>query len=608
MPTLVYRKPGQQDFATVTLHKSMTSIGSGLENDVRIRDPEIEESHAVLHFDGSTFTLKAVSRKAPVLINGKTTKKKTLEHGDEIRLGHTLLTFNLLTPPQPQRSETPERGPARDGRQAMEQLRRLVAFSEQLLQRNDLGDVLEALMDHIIEITRAEKGMLILVEQGEQLAVKVARNLHRENVQNALAQVSDSIITKVLRSRRPLIVSDALQDDEFNASQSVINLSLCSVMCVPLLDKGALMGVLYVGNSNVANLFTQEHLELLTIFAAQASLLIANALLLNALRLDNQLLNRRLADLRFGEIIGACDAMREIFRKIERVAATPVSILIQGETGTGKELIARELHNRSERASGPFITINCGAIPENLLESELFGHVKGAFTGAIANKPGRFHQAHKGTIFLDELGEMPLNLQVKLLRVLQERVVTRVGDTRPESIDIRVVAATNKRLDEEVRDGRFREDLFYRLNVVTLHLPPLRERDDDIVLIGNYLLKRFCEEFHVGAKTFSPEAAIAMKKYAWPGNIRQLENRIKKAVILSDRALLTPADLDLQPEDLEEVMNLNDARERFQRRYVHEILARNNGNRTKTARDLGVDPRTIFRYLEREKESGEPEL
>jgi transcriptional regulator with PAS, ATPase and Fis domain len=329
---------------------------------------------------------------------------------------------------------------------------------------------------------------------------------------------------------------------------------------------------------------------------------VANAVLVNDLKLESADLNRQLAEMRFGQIIGACDAMRDIYRKVERVAATDVSVLIQGETGTGKELIAREVHNRSERVRKPFITINCGAIPENLLESELFGHVRGAFTGATATKPGKFHLADGGTVFLDELGEMPLNLQVKLLRVLQERMVTKVGDTRSEAVDIRVVAATNKNLAEEVREGRFREDLFYRLNVVTLHLPALRERGDDITLIASYLLSRYCADFNVASKPLSRDCQIAMKKYAWPGNIRQLENRLKKAVILSDGAVLEAHDLDLQPEDLVDIMTLSDAKESFQRRYINEVLDRNNGNRTKTARDLGVDPRTIFRHLEKEAE------
>jgi transcriptional regulator with PAS, ATPase and Fis domain len=324
-------------------------------------------------------------------------------------------------------------------------------------------------------------------------------------------------------------------------------------------------------------------------------------MLLSTLRADNKKLAEELSDKRFGEIIGSCPSMMEVFRKLQKVATTDISVLITGETGTGKELIARELHRRSHRADGPFVTINCGAIPENLIESELFGHVKGAFTGAIQTRPGKFQVADKGTLFLDEIGELPLNLQVKLLRVLQERLVFRVGDSRGEKVDIRIVAATNRNLEEEIRCGRFREDLFYRLNVVNLWLPPLRERGDDVVIIARALLTKFADELKSPVKGFAPNALIGVKRYPWPGNVRQLENRLKKALVLCDRNLLSVEDLELPTEELSPVLPLERAKEEFQRRYVLEVLERNNGNRTQTARDLGVDPRTIFRYLEREQ-------
>jgi transcriptional regulator with PAS, ATPase and Fis domain len=291
--------------------------------------------------------------------------------------------------------------------------------------------------------------------------------------------------------------------------------------------------------------------------------------------------------------------MKDVYRKIDKVCATDISVLITGETGTGKELIAREIHKRSPRAKGAFVTINCGAIPENLLESELFGHVRGAFTGAVNTRMGRFQAAHGGTIFLDEIGEMPPQLQVKILRALQEKQVTKVGENRADNVDIRVVAATNKVLEEEIKKGTFREDLYYRLNVVTLKLPPLRERGEDIGVIAKYFLARYAREFNSRARGFTPTATVAMKKYGWPGNVRELENRIKKAVVLADKALVGADDMDLRPENLEPIMPLAQAKEEFQKRYINEVLDRNSGNRTKTAKDLGVDPRTVFRHLEK---------
>jgi transcriptional regulator with PAS, ATPase and Fis domain len=343
---------------------------------------------------------------------------------------------------------------------------------------------------------------------------------------------------------------------------------------------------MYVGNDRVKGLFERSQLDLLSIFAGQASLILQNAMLLHALRADKEKLSNELKDKRFGEIIGVCGSMMEVFRKLQKVATTDISVLITGETGTGKELIAREVHRRSNRANGPFVVINCGAIPENLIESELFGHVKGAFTGAVASRPGKFQVADKGTLFLDEIGELPLNLQVKLLRALQERVVYRVGDSKPEKVDIRVVAATNRVLEEEIRAGRFREDLYYRLNVVNLFLPPLRERGDDVLIIAKALLSKYADELHSQVQGFTPQALAAVKKNAWPGNIRQLENRIKKGLVLCDKKLLDVEDLDLGAASEAPILPLEKAKEDFQRRYVLEVLERNNGNRTQTARDL----------------------
>jgi transcriptional regulator with PAS, ATPase and Fis domain len=247
------------------------------------------------------------------------------------------------------------------------------------------------------------------------------------------------------------------------------------------------------------------------------------------------------------------------------------------------------------------VTVNCGAIPENLIESEMFGHVKGAFTGAIASRPGKFQLADGGTLFLDEVGELPLQLQVKLLRALQERIVMRVGDSRPERCDIRIVAATNRNLEEMIKSGDFREDLYYRLNVVNLWLPPLRDRGDDVFIIAKALLSKYADELRSPVRGFSPQALAAIRKYSWPGNIRQVENRIKKALVLCDKTLLGAEDMDLGPESQAPIVPLEKAKEDFQRRYVLDVLERNNGNRTQTARDLGVDPRTIFRYLEKEQ-------
>lgn len=577
------------------LTKRLTSIGSAPGNDIILKDPEIQPNHAIVSFDGKEFVIQSVDRRIELTINQKKKKKWSLADGDQITLGKFNLTLQMLDKP-------PAQAPVVDTAAVeLEGFQKLQRLSEKLLTNYDLPDLLEGLMDSVIELTRGRKGFLILVEN-DGMSIQVARNVNKETILDAAQQLSDSIVEKACSTRRPIIVSDALHDSEFNSSLSVINLNLSSVMCVPLLDRGNLLGVIYVGNDNVAHLFTQRDLDMLIAFAGQASLIVANALLVNSLRRSNESLTHQLHDKRFGSIIGSCDAMRSVYRTIEKVSPTGVSVLVLGETGTGKELIAHEIHQRSPRSRGPFVTINCGAIPESLLESELFGHVKGAFTGAHATREGKFQAAHGGTIFLDEIGEMPLNLQVKLLRVLQERTITKVGCSTSEHVDIRVVAATNRNLEDAVRNNEFREDLFYRLNVVMLRLPPLRDRQNDVVLIARFLVSEICKEMNVPLKEFAADAIAAMKKYPWPGNIRQLENRLKKAVVLADSHILTAEDLDLPPEVLTETVSLADAKENFARRYILEVLDRNNGNRTQTARDLDVDPRTIFRYLEKDGE------
>jgi transcriptional regulator with GAF, ATPase, and Fis domain len=608
------------------LHKPVTTIGRALGNDVAVPSSALGDTHAQVLFDGRDFNLEEVDKQGEILINGKKKRRARLVHGDRLTLGDVELSFGMFDEPRglprPSDSAPSEQTGASSfsesqlnvTHQQLAGLRKLYEFSEKLMTVKDIDPLLEAMLDAVIEVTGAEKGLLLLNDDafvaGEasrddsgapKQRIRASRNVKREAIAEPTGAISDSIVRKVIETGRPVIVSDALTDAQWSTSESVLALRLSSVMCAPLVSEGHVEGVLYVGNDRVKGLFERSQLDVLSIFASQASLILQNALLLSALRADKEKLVAELKDKRFGEIIGACPSMMEVFRKLQKVATTDISVLITGETGTGKELIAREIHRRSSRASGPFVVINCGAIPENLIESELFGHVRGAFTGAVTSRAGKFQAANGGTLFLDEIGELPLNLQVKLLRALQERVVFRVGDSKPEKVDIRVVAATNRVLEEEIRAGRFREDLYYRLNVVNIFLPPLRERGDDVLILAKALLSKHAEELGVHhVQGFAPHALMAIKKSTWPGNIRQLENRIKKALVLCERSLLGPEDLDLGKDEDSTILPLEKAKEEFQRKYVLEVLERNNGNRTQTARDLGVDPRTIFRYLERE--------
>ncbi len=588
--------PGDNSPDRWSLDRRITSVGSAPDNDLRIQGERIADHHATITCEGAKFVLRPENRTVDLLVNAKKIRKKQiLNHGDELQFGDATFEFHLLDDAAATEDGSSPKDRRLQGFQYMHQL------SLKLTQATELDLLLEGILDAALELTGADKGFVVLADAHDKdhWEIRVARQIDEKTLAEDGRHLSDSVLQYVIDRSEPIIVADARTDDQFRDAQSVINLQLASVLCVPLVDRGEMLGVLYVGNDSVTGIFDDIDLELLSVFAAKTSLLIANAILVGELRRDNQSLREQLRNRRFGSLIGSSDAMQPVFHAIDRVAPTDVTILITGETGTGKELVAGELHRRSNRCDGPFVTINCGAIPESLLESELFGHEKGAFTGAGARKDGQFHAADGGTIFLDEMGEMPMKLQVKLLRVLQQKTFTRVGSNSPESVDIRILAATNRDLQQRVSEGEFREDLYYRLNVVEISLPPLRKRGDDVVLIARYLIDKVAEELGLPHKELSAQAVRAMRRFHWPGNIRQLENRLKKALVLSTGTKLEPSDIDLDEEHLPQVQSLAEAKEDFALTYILEVLEQNGGNRTQTARDLGVDPRTVFRYLEK---------
>ncbi len=594
--------------------RRITSIGASTDCDVVVSGMEVADTHATLTHEPGRFLVETTARNLGFLVQGRRVRSHELRHGDVIVLGGVELAFSVLDDSLQDQSDKQSAAIEAESLQAM---KRLLEFSRILSEPADVDALFDELIDQIVASSGASKGFLVLANADGSYSVRVARNVARQAVGEPSELISDDIIKSVLATRRPQIISDALTDRRFQNSLSVIRLKLSSVMCVPLIVRGDLLGAIYVGADRIANLFQPHHLDVLEVFASQAALVLRTAQDLTKARGDVKRLAAELDDVRFGSIVGSCPAMVELYKRVERVAGTDVTILIGGETGTGKELIAHEVHRRSPRAKAPFVTVNCGAIPENLIESELFGHVKGAFTGAVANQIGKFQAAHGGTLFLDEIGELPLGMQVKLLRALQERAIQRVGDSKTMAVDIRVVAATNRDLEAEVKAGRFREDLFFRLNVIGIDLPPLRERGDDVVLLARWFIQRYAAEFR---REFEPGNALddgairALMRFSWPGNIRQLENQIKKALVLSDGPRLTAKDLDLADDESSKVDEgatqwspemvvepLSDARERWQRQYINHVLALNGGNRTKTARDLGVDPRTIFRHLEKQE-------
>ena len=591
MAWLVCEHTITKDSHRVAIRKPLTTIGRATGNDVVLSDPQLSKTHASLMRSGQMYTLTPNNRTDPLIHNGKRVRSASLKEGDSVLLGAWRLTFT---------HEDLEVTPQSEEGIGLDLLESLVALGSDMMHDTTPVRLFSTLLKGLLQLTRSEKGFLIVLKDGER---HLAASHNLENRKLDMTRVSDSIIDQVVKSREALIVSDALQDTRFGKAQSVVDLKLSSVMCVPLIYHNELLGVIYLGNDSITNLFTARDLQVLKVYSSQASLILHHALMLNQLRLDNKNLRNRLKAASQGEMIGNCSAMKSVFKVLRRVAPTDLSVLVLGETGTGKELVARELHKLSTRNQGHFIAINCGAIPENLLESELFGHRKGSFTGAVADKMGKVEAAAGGTLFLDEIGEMPMNLQVKLLRVLQERKIERVGDLQPRAIDIRVVSATNKDLTELIADGRFREDLYYRLNEMTVQLPALRERGEDIVVLAQFFLKEFREQYAAKANGFNNKALAGMRSYYWPGNVRELKSRIKKALIMSDRALLNDEDLELTEADSVNVLPLTEAQEEFKMTYIRKVLDMNNWNKAQAARQLGVDARTVFRYIEKFQEA-----
>lgn len=345
------------------------------------------------------------------------------------------------------------------------------------------------------------------------------------------------------------------------------------------------------------------NLEVLKVVLQRANYLIR-------LERENRTLKKQEDQSDFESLIGVSAPMQKVFEVVRRVAKSDISILVMGESGTGKELFARALHQQSDRARGAFVAINCGAIPENLLESELFGHEKGAFTGAHTRRKGRVESADKGTLFLDEIGELPTALQVKLLRVLQERCIERIGGRESINIDARIVAATNVDLERAMAQGRFREDLYYRLNTVTISVPPLKDRGGDIILLADRFLARIADGADKKFAGFTKEAKISIERYHWPGNVRELENRIKRAVAMADGNRITPEDLELDSQNMGYTgQTLKDAREAVERELIQRTLEKTGGNITRAASELGVSRPTLHellaRYSLREPKAGQ---
>ena len=610
--------------STISLSSREVPVGRDPSNLLSISDPSLSRRHCVFRREEDSYEIRDLESRNGTFVNGAAVKESRLCHGDQISVGDSVFVFLLkeeveepaasrvvfdvsltqataqLRPQdvlylQPDRilSELP--ATSRVGRN----LNALLKISRVVHSIRDLEQLQGQILDLIFEVAPAERGAILLdSNRSERFDSVFARHHLAQSTQPV--QVSRTIARKVLEQGIAILGSDVPGSSGLRAVESVVSSQIRSVLCVPLTVFQKVIGCIYLDTTSPAAHFDQDHLELVAAIAGISAVALENARRLQWLEQENLRLTTEI-NLEHN-MVGESASMKEAYQFLSRVAPTDSTVLIEGESGTGKELAARAIHRNSPRSGRPFVTINCAAIPEGLLESELFGHERGAFTGAVALKKGRLEMADGGVVFLDEIGELAPALQVKLLRVLQEREFERLGGTHPISVDIRLIAATNKNLEEAVKAKTFRHDLYYRLNVVSLVMPPLRERREDIAMLADYFVVKYSTKCKLKPKEISPEAMACLVNYDWPGNVRELENTIERALVLSPSDAIRPEDL---PESILEkdpppgmaAAKYHAALKDLKKQLILTALEEAEGNYTEAARILGVHANYLHRLI-----------
>jgi Nif-specific regulatory protein len=478
----------------------------------------------------------------------------------------------------------------------------------QILDRSlDLHDELAPVLKAIARHTGMVRGTITLLnrEKGE-LFIEAAHGLSGPQLERGRYQAGEGIVGKVVETGRPMIVPRISEEPRFlnrTHARKNVNRKDISFLCVPVKLENAVLGALSADRLFAGNVSLEEDLRLMTIIASMIARAVRlrqqsqeerEQLLKENVRLQHELRER----FRPANMIGRSNAMQQVFDLIWQVAKSDATVLIRGESGVGKELVAHAIHYNSQRASKSFIRVNCAALPENVIESELFGHEKGAFTGATQQRKGRFELADKGTIFLDEIGDLSAHTQVRLLRVLQEREFERVGGNDTIGINVRVIAATNRDLEKLIEEGTFRQDLYYRLNVFPIHIPPLRERRTDVLELANFFVEKYSKDNHKYVRRVSTPAIDMLMSYHWPGNVRELENCVERAVLLTTDDVVHGHHLPptLQTAEATNTLmkgTLEEALDRLEREMIIEALKNTRGNRAKAARELGITERLM---------------
>jgi Nif-specific regulatory protein len=468
----------------------------------------------------------------------------------------------------------------------------------------DVHSLLAQILDSATRLCEGEASSLLLISrETKDLYFEVALGSKSADVKKFTIKQGEGIAGWVAMHNKSIITNDLINDSRhLSAISELIGYPSKTMLAVPMRIKDACIGVIELLNKKNGKYFSQDDLEWLEIFANQAALAIQNAQSFEKARIEIQSLQDQLkTDQGYHTLIAKSPIIIEKIEIIDRIAKTDSSVLILGESGVGKEIFAEQIHLRSPRAKAPFVRVNCAALPEGLLESELFGHVKGAFTGAVNSRRGRFEMAAGGTIFLDEIGDLPLPLQAKLLRVIQQKTFEKIGSDESITVNVRILAATNKDIEALVDRGEFRSDLYYRLNVLPIYIPPLRQRSEDIPELAGFFLNKFIRETKKQFEGFSNDALEAMLSYAWPGNIRELENCIERACVIGKNSWIRKEDLFLKIENESEKgegdRSLKTAINIFKTHFIKKVLEENNWNQTESAKDLGIQRTYLSRLI-----------
>ncbi len=486
----------------------------------------------------------------------------------------------------------------------------LFEIGKLLVAETDIEKLLPLAMDKVITQTKAQRGMITILGRDKELLFEVARNFRKEQIENPEFEISRTIVNSVLETGRPVVIQNALEEPELSGSLSIGRLRVLSVASAPLQsESGVVFGAIYIDNRDLTAVFDEQTGSMLSEFAGLISVATKNALDRRQLVEKQQKLRVALDEkMGYGEMIGSSPAMQEMYNLIEKVAGKDITVLITGQTGTGKELVTRELQRRSPRSKQEFVVFSCANLSEQLLESELFGHEKGAFTGADRRKRGLFEMANCGTVFLDEIGEMNPAVQAKLLRFLQSGEFKPLGSEITRKADVRIIAATHRDLTEMIKQGEFREDLYYRLNVIEIRLPSLKERGEDVLTIADYFLKRFARQFKVQVSEFDSDARELLLQYHYPGNVRELENIVQRAVALADDDSITSDDLENLKYSAESdspaagsgsgfSRSKREVIANFEREYISVRLKESSGNISEAARCAGMHKKNFIEKM-----------